>query len=197
MLRENRCLLLVLNLTSSLSSSYQSRNVAHLVGDTLNSGAHLVGDTLHSGAHLVGDNLNTGVNLVGGTLNTGVNLVGGTLNPGAHLVGDGLRSGAQFVHIGVDGVARTISGVGVESRVSQRHFEKDNEMQIFCSDMYTSNFIKDEILRCKQNIRVSNLLLEDLIVRDEEADLRAARKLVRATSIAPPKPDSDDDTEDE
>lgn len=134
---------------------------------------------------------------MGDTLNTGVHLVGDTLDSGAHLVGDGLRSGAHFVQAGVDEVGRTISGASVDSRVSQRPFEKDNEMQIFCSDLYTVEFIKEEITRCKQNIRVDNLLFEDLIVRDDEAVLKAARKLVRATSMAPPEPDSDDDTEDE
>lgn len=74
--------------------------------------------------------------------------------------------------------------------VGQRPCSKPNEMLIFCSDLYTVDFVLEEISQCKKTQLVDTVVIEDLILRNNEKLNKAAVNLVYKTTL-PPKDEFD------
>lgn len=75
-----------------------------------------------------------------------------------------------------------ISGGGVHGR---RALGKVNEMEIYCSDLYTVDFVLEEFGKCKKAQIVDTLVIEDLLLRDDERLNKAAVNLVYKTTLEP------------
>ncbi|CAB9505683.1 expressed unknown protein [Seminavis robusta] len=201
------------------------RTGANLVGTKALTGANLVGTTARTGANLVGTTALTGANLVGTTALTGANLVGTTALTGANLVGTTALTGAttavtaaalaattgvetvgQVGQLGLTGatnLAHTLSGGSLNgsphhsfSRSRRGCIEDLAKMDIFCSDLYSDEFVLEEIKKAKKTPLITKLTIEDLIMRDNDKLMRAAINLV-STSTMTPKDDEFDEFEDD
>ena len=65
-----------------------------------------------------------------------------------------------------------------------------NEMEIYCSDLYTVEFVLEEIAKAKKTQCVDTLVIEDLILRNDDKLNKAAVNLVYKTTL-PPKDEFD------
>ena len=63
-------------------------------------------------------------------------------------------------------------------------------MFIFCSDLYTVDFVLEEFSKCKKAPIVDTVVIEDLMLRNDERLNKAAINLVYKTTL-PPKDEFD------
>lgn len=175
--------------------------VANLAGGAVQGGAGLVGGAAKLGVGavtgvggLAANTAQLGAGLAVNTVTSGVGLGMNTVLTGATLAASGaamgvgaLGNGAHTLQGGVLGLAHGISGHGGHRAATMGNI---NEMDIYCSDLYTVEFVLEEIAKCKKSPVVDTLVIEDLILRDEEKLLKAAINLVYKTTL-PPKDEFD------
>lgn len=89
-------------------------------------------------------------------------------------------------HVG--GTAAQVGGTAMRAVSGRRgHSPKrggtnDREMGIFCNDLYTEEFILGEIEKVRKNKNIINLLIEDLIVRENQNLAEAMIQLILDTA---------------
>ncbi|CAB9505684.1 expressed unknown protein [Seminavis robusta] len=176
-------------------------NGVNLVGDTARTGVTAVGTTALSGAHLAGTTVLTGANLVGTKALTGATTA---VTAAALAATTGVGTVGQVGQFGLHGatnLAHTLSGGslhGSSHHSSRRGYIDDvTEMDVFCSDLYSNEFVLEEIQKAKKDPLITKLTIEDLIMRDNDKLMRAAVNLVSKTTLTPKDDEFDEFADDD
>lgn len=155
------------------------------VGKGVGQGVTTVGKGVGHGVAGVGnvavEAASAGVNVAATAGKAGVNVAATAGKAGVNVAATAGKAGVQLgktaVDAGANGV-RTISG----RNTPKRKPGVEHTMEIYCSNLYTREFVLGEIEKARKDKNIVNLHFEDMILRESPEITEAATKLLLDTA---------------
>ncbi|CAB9505682.1 expressed unknown protein [Seminavis robusta] len=182
-----------IRVASQMANTYVN-NVLYLSNTALSS-VTAASDTAVTGAQQASATVRAGADLVGTTALTSAATA---VTAAALAATTGVGTVGQAGQIGLTGAtnfATTLTGslhgslhgsLNNSFSGSRRGYIEDiAKMDIFCSDLYTDEFVLEEIQKAKKNPLITKLTIEDLVMRDNDKLMRATLNLVSKSTMTP------------
>ena len=151
------------------------------VAQTAQKGVTTVAQTAQKGVTTVATTAASGVTTVATTAASGVT-AGASIAANTAKTGASMAAGAATGAVGE--VGKSISRATTGNSVEKRHVSRNaNEMDIFCSDLYTVEYVMEEMEKVKKTTDITTITFEDCATRGDQNIFKAAINLITETAV--------------